>query len=171
MSRVYSVVFDQVSAASAQDLICIYSAATAKFVRLLRVVIGATDVTIPTSQMMAVKIVLLSGTVTAGSAGTSATPQKADPGDVAATVTARVNDTTGASGTTTSTPYESSFHAYNGLDESFTADAANPAAGKIEMVGTAAAGSAGSTAICVKLENAGTGTIHLNGTAWFEEAG
>jgi hypothetical protein len=173
MARVYVVQFDQVAVSAAQDLFCIYSAAVTagKAARLMRVVVSATDTTIPTTQMLAVQVKLLTGTVTAGSAGSAATPQKVDNGDPAATYTARVNDTTPASGTTTQIVYDGGFHAYNGFDESFFADGANPKGAQPTIVGALAAGSAGSAAIQVSLKNATTGTIHLSGSAWFEEIG
>jgi hypothetical protein len=175
MARIYTVQFDNaLMTAATQSLFTIYNSATIfnKAMRVLRVVISANDATIPTSQMMGIQVKLLTGTLTLGTGGAAATPQKVDQGDPTATFLARVNDlTTVASGTTTNIVYDGGFHVYNGFDESFFSDGSNPRGALPVFIGTAASGSAGSAGISVQVAAGITGTVHLNGTAWVEEIG
>jgi hypothetical protein len=119
MPRRYTVTFEQVSAPAAQDLILIKGGA-GKMLRILRVWVGATNTTAPTAQMVAVRARTLPTSVTNGSGGTAPTPVPMDPGDSAATFTARVNDTTKAvtSGTAT-IAYENGAHIFAGDDHAF----------------------------------------------------
>lgn len=170
MARIYTATFDQVAFAAAQDAFAVIATTTPKAVRLLRVVMNSTDVTIGASQMIDVQILnFIGATITAGSGGTTPTIQKVDNGDASATgFTVAANNTTGATTTgTTQIVYDGAFHAYNGMDESFAVDGSNPRGAAPLMV--QAAVNAGS--IIVRLKNAPTGTIHLSGTIWIEEAG
>jgi hypothetical protein len=170
MARIYVGQTDQVAVSAAQDLWAIIATTTPKSVRLLRCVISASDVTIPTSQMIAIQIVLFTGaTITAGSGGTTPTAQKVDNGDPSNTgFTLAANNTTGATTTgTTNIVYDGGFHAYNGFDESFVVDGSNARGAMPIFVQSAA--NAGS--ILVRVKNAPTGTIHLSSTVWVEEAG
>jgi hypothetical protein len=90
MGRVYTVNFASVAVSTAQDLITIFTGA--KAVRLHSAVIGQT--TAATVGNLAVSIKRLPATVTAGSGGTTPTPQPVSPNDTAATITAHANDTT-----------------------------------------------------------------------------
>ena len=170
MSRIYIGQFDQVAFSAAQDAWAIIATTTPKSVRLLRCVISASDVTIPTSQMIGLQILLFTGaTITAGSGGTTPTIQKADNGDASATgFTLAANNTTGATTTgTTNIIYDGGFQSYNGFDECFMVDGSNlRGAMPIFVQSNANAGS-----IIVRLKNAPTGTIHLSSTVWVEEAG
>lgn len=96
--RTYSVRFAAVSVAAVQDLIGIYCGASMG-IELHGVTIG--QITNTTVQNLAVSIKRLPATVTAGTGGGAGTVRKIDNGDAAATATARINDTTQA--TTSST--------------------------------------------------------------------
>ncbi len=98
MSRVYSIEFAGVAVSAVQDLLAIYTGAS-KAARLHSMVLG--QITGTTVANLRVSLKRLPPTVTSGSGGTAPTPQLLNPGDAAATVTARANDTTQA--TTTGT--------------------------------------------------------------------
>jgi len=170
MARIYVGQFDNVVVSAAQDLFAIIATTTPKSVRLLRCVISAGDSTIPTSQMVRVQIALFTGvTITAGSGGTVPTAQKTDNGDAANTgFTLAANNTTQATTSgTTNIVFDGGFHIYNGFDESFFADGSNPR-GALPIFVQAAA-NAGS--IIIRTASTMSGTVHLNGTVWVEEAG
>jgi hypothetical protein len=170
MARIYMGSFKNVAVSAAQDFLTIIATTTPKSVRLLRFTLSSTDTTIATSQMFSVEVALFTGaTITAGSGGTTPTANKADNGDPAAVgFTLAANNTTQATTTgTTNIVYEGGFHVYNGLDESFVVDGSNPRAAMPIFVQSAA--NAGS--IIVRTTNTPTGTIHLSGTVWVEEAG
>lgn len=92
-SRAYSIQFNNVTVAALQDLIALYCGANMAC-ELHGFTIG--QVTGTTVQNLRFSIKRLPATVTSGSGGSVATPQKILRGDVAATATARVNDTTQA---------------------------------------------------------------------------
>jgi hypothetical protein len=89
--RFYTVNITDVAVSAAQDLIGILATSGMAF-KLWRVELGQRTLT--SWEAKTIKIIRNPVTVTAGSAGTSATPQKMNSGDAAATVTARINDTT-----------------------------------------------------------------------------
>ena len=91
--RAYTVEFQNVSVSAVQDLIAAYCGASMA-IECHGFVIG--QITGITVQNLRVTLKRLPVTVTPGSVGTAATPQKMERGDVAATFTARVNDTTQA---------------------------------------------------------------------------
>lgn len=91
--RVYSVQFSGVTASAIQDLIAVYCGASMA-VELHGIVIGQITGTSVANLRISVK--RLPATVTAGSGGSAATPQKIERGDAAATATARTNDDTQA---------------------------------------------------------------------------
>lgn len=94
MGRIYRVTFANVSVSAAQDLVGIIGA-TGKVCRLLRAWANVVQTTAPTDQQLRFRVRVLPATVTAGSGGSAATTAKTDPGDAAASFTARTNDTTG----------------------------------------------------------------------------
>jgi hypothetical protein len=170
MARIFTGSFKNVAVSAAQDLFAIIATTTPKSVRLLRCVLSATDTTIPTSQMFSIEVALFTGaTITAGSGGTTPTANKPDSGDSAAVgFTLAANNTTQATTTgTTNIVYEGGFHVYNGFDESFVVDGSNPRGALPIFVQSAV--NAGS--IIVRTTNTATGTVHLSGTVWVEEAG
>lgn len=117
MSRIYTVSFENVSVAAAQDLIQIKGASN-KMLRILRRWVGATDTTAPTQQMLRLRERFLPATVTDGSGGSTPTPVKHDAGDAAATFTALANSTTPASSSGSAVVlYTAGVHVFNGFDD------------------------------------------------------
>jgi hypothetical protein len=170
MARIYTGSFKNVAVTAAQDLFAVIATTTPKSVRLLRCVLSSTDTTIPTSQMFSIEVVLFTGaTITAGSGGSTPSANKVDNGDPSATgFTLAANNTAQATTTgTTNIVYEGGFHAYNGFDESFVVDGSNPRGATPIFVQSAV--NAGS--IIVRTTNTMSGTIHLSGMVWVEEAG
>jgi hypothetical protein len=100
MPRDYTVTFEKVSASAVQDLFQIIGA-SGKMLRIVSFEINDVDTTAPTDQQLALRSRFLPATVTNGSGGSAPTPQKTDPGDAAASFTAKANSTTQA--TTNST--------------------------------------------------------------------
>lgn len=155
MARRYSVNFTAVTVSAAQDLISI-TGATGKMCRIIRVSVGIAATTLSTAQGLEIRCRFLPATVTAGSGGGSATPQKMDPGDAAASFTARINDTTPATTSGTAIVLESNgCHIYSGFDYQFPTP---PVVGPSE-------------AFVFELLNTVTGTVVLSGTAIVEEIG
>jgi hypothetical protein len=155
MPRQYKVTFEDVSVSAAQDLLQIKGAA-GKMLRILRVWAGATDTTIPTSQMLKYRCRFLPVTVTDGSGGSTPTPQKVDNGDAAATFTALANNTSKATTNgTAATIEEGSAHVYSVYDQSFL---------RPPPVGP-------SQSLVFELLSTPSGTLHLSGGADVEEVG
>ncbi len=91
MGRVYTVSFEDVAVAATQDLINLTATANMAF-EVLRVEFGQRGLT--AWEAKPIRFRRMPATVTAGSGGSAATPQPVNKNDAAATVTARVNDTT-----------------------------------------------------------------------------
>lgn len=89
--RFYTVSITDVAVSATQDLIAILATANMAF-KLWRIELGQRTLT--TWEAKTIKIIRNPVTVTAGTGGTAATPQKMNNGDAAATVTARINDIT-----------------------------------------------------------------------------
>lgn len=116
MPRVYTAGFKNVTISAVQDLISL-KGSTGKTCKLNRLHLQMNDTTIQTAQGLRLNVKYASATFTAGSGGSAPTPRPYDPGDAAASFTARVNDTT--QGTTSGafvdiTP--SGGHNYGGFD-------------------------------------------------------
>lgn len=155
MPRLYTVQFQNVSVAAAQDLFQILGAA-GKMLRVIRVEVSNTDTSLATSQMLSFSGVFLPATVTTGSGGSAATPQKVDPGDAQPSFTAMVNNTTPATTSgSAAIVWSGAQHIYNGLDETFQ----HPV-----LVGPG-------EGFLLKLLSTVSGTVHLSGTIWCEELG
>ena len=155
MARRYRVTFEQVAVSAAQDVFEI-KGASGKMLRILRMAVGATDTSVPTSQMLALRARFLPATVTDGSGGSTPTPQKIDPGDAAASFTALVNNTTKATTNGTAvTLEENSCHVQAGWDYWFPTP---PIVGPSE-------------AFVFELLSTVSGTVHLSGTMEVEEIG
>lgn len=155
MARRYVVSFENVTVSAAQDLISV-KGSTGKSIRLISVKVGATDTTLPTAQMLQLRVQFLPVTVTAGSGGGAATPRLLDPGDSAAAATARINDTTPATSSGTAvTIHTAGVHIYAGEDYTFPAP---PVAGLNQQ-------------FSYGLLSTVTGTVHLSGNLEFEELG
>lgn len=111
-SRPYSIEFTGVSVSAVQDLLTAYCGASMA-IEVHGVVIG--QITGTTVQNLKISIKRLPTTVTAGSGGSAPTPQPMMAGDVAATFTARTNDTVQATTNgTASLLHEDVFNTVNG---------------------------------------------------------
>lgn len=155
MFRTYTVSTTNVSVSAAQDLALILGA-TGKMCRLRRVECGATNTTAPTSQQLSFRCRFLPATVTAGSGGTTPTPQKNDPGNAAASFTAHANDTTPASTNSTAVLlWSGTANVLAGLDYSFL---------EPPLIGP-------SEAVTFELLSTVTGTVNLSITVTVEEMG
>ncbi len=157
MARLYTVNFEAVSVSAVQDLIQIIGA-SGKILKIRGVKVGATNTTIPTAQMLDLRCRFLPATVTNGSGGSSPTPQKLDPGDAAASFTAKANNTTQA--TTSGTAvllFTWGVHIYAGLDVQFASD-------QCPVVGP-------SESFTFELQSTVTGTVSLSGQVTVEELG
>ncbi len=157
----YTVPFEAVAVTAAQDLISILTAAQ-KPVRILRYWVGATDTTIPTSQMLSLRARLATATVTLGSGGSVVTAVKIGSQSApAAGFTAHTNDPTGTKATTSGAFFiqdEQSCHIYNGYDSAV--QAREP----IEVPANAAG-------FVFELLSTVSGTVHLSGGIDVEEIG
>src|ERR1044071_994781 len=89
--RLYTVQFNNVSISAAQDLFGLLATANMAF-KVHWIELG--QKTLTSWEAKEVQLIRNPATVTVGSGGTAPTPQKVNNGDAAATVTARVNDTT-----------------------------------------------------------------------------
>jgi hypothetical protein len=158
MARIYRQSFEGVLVSAAQDLIFIPGSTAGKLVKILRRAVGATDTTIPTSQMLQLRERFLPATVTAGTGGTTgATPVKNDPGDATCGITtAGTNNTTKA--TTSGTAvilWENGVHIFNGFDD--------PVLNPYPI--------ANGEAYVFELLSVVSGTVHLSGYVEFSEEG
>jgi hypothetical protein len=158
MGKKCTVTFENVAVSAAQDLISIKAAST-KPIRILRYWVGATDTTLPTSQMLNLRARSATATLTAGSGGGAATPIAIDvTNTTTVSATARKNDTTGA---TTSGAFtivdEQGVHVYNGYDSAI--QGRDPV--DIPISG----------GFVWELLSTPTGTLHLSGGVDFEEVG
>jgi hypothetical protein len=120
MPREYTVVFTGVVVAAAQDLFQVIGA-SGKIVKIKRIALADIDTTVPTAQNLELRCRFLPATVTNGSGGSAPTPQPMDPGDAAASFTAKANSTTKATTNATAVVlYSGGCRIESGLDYSFT---------------------------------------------------
>jgi hypothetical protein len=155
MPREYEVTFEDVAVSAAQDLLQI-KGGTGKMLRILSVNVGSTDTTAPTSQQIKLRCRFLPTTVTDGSGGTTPTPAAIDPGDAAATFTAKANNTTKATTSGTAVVLkEAGAHIAAGWEWGFI---------KPPVVGP-------SQSFVFELLSTVSGTVHLSGGATVEEIG
>lgn len=159
MGRIYTVATEAVSLATTpQDLIEIIGAA-GKIVKIRRVHFGATDTTLPTAQMLDLRCQFLGATVTNGTGGSSPSAKPVDPGDAAASFTAKANNSTtqASSSGTTNTLQVWGVHIYAGLDFTFPSNA-QPTIGPSE-------------AFVFSLQSTLSGTVHGTSLIEVEEIG
>ena len=155
--RIYTVETTNVSVAAAQDL-CQVIGAAGKIVRVRRVFVGATNTTLVTAQALSLNATFLPATVTNGSGGSSPTFKPLDPGDAAASVTAKANNTTPATTNGTAVVLQAwGVHIFAGLDFTFPADA-RPVIGPSES-------------FVFGLLSTVTGTVNLSMVVEVEETG
>ena len=154
MGRIYKVTFENVTTSAAQDLVAAYGA-SGKMCKLRRVWAECYTAT-PTSQNLGYRVRFLPATVTPGTGGGAATPQKTDQGDASATFTARINDTSKATTTGTASIFEEgAAHILAGYDKSFEAPLTFGA----------------STAVVFELLSTPSGSVALSGGVEVEEIG
>ncbi len=111
--RLYAVTVDAVAVSAAQDIVNLTATAGMAF-KVHSVYLG--QKTLTTAEMKQVRCRRFPATVTAGSGGSAATPRPLINGDPAATVTSRINDTTGmTTGGTAVLLYADVWHFLNGL--------------------------------------------------------
>lgn len=155
MPRTYAVSFEEVAATAAQDLVQVNGAA-GKMLKILSVAVAMADTSPPVNQQFAIRCRFLPATVTNGSGGSSPTPQPFDPGDAAASFTAKANNTSKA--TTSGTAailLEDSSNSFAGYLYTFP---------RPPLVGP-------SEGFVFELLNAPIGSPHLSGTVLVEEQG
>lgn len=96
MPRVYSVEFSNVSVSAIQDMLAIYAGPSMAF-EIHSLQVGQTTAT--TVGNLQISVRRITANVVTGTGGTAVTPQQVESwNDAAATVTARANDTTKATG-------------------------------------------------------------------------
>jgi hypothetical protein len=155
MPRTYAVTFEEVACSAAQDLIQI-NGASGKMLRILRQFVSMTDTSPPTNQQFALRSRYLPATVTNGSGGSSPTPQPFDPGDAAASFTAKANSTSKATTNgTASILEENGCNSFAGYDYMFS---------RPPVIGP-------SEAFVFELLSSPVGTPHVSGGVWVEEMG
>lgn len=157
MGRIYTVTFDNVSVAAAQDLIQVLGA-SGKICKILREWVNCTDTSGLTSQQIYGRSRYLPATVTNGSGGSTPTPRKRDQGDAAATFTAFANNTTPATSNATAVEVNNwGVNSLGGYDWSYSK-------GKEPTVNV-------STAFTFELLSTVSGTVHMSGGVEVEEIG
>lgn len=151
--RIYSVSFNGVSVSAVQDLLAVYAGLSMAF-EVHSIQIG--QVTQTAVEAVRISLNRLPATVTSGSGGTAPTPQKLANSDAAATITARVNDTTQATTNGTSaTLLADTFNLVNGYQWIFPPDD-RPVCGP-------------SQAIVLSLDSAPAASRTMSGTIIVEE--
>jgi hypothetical protein len=155
MPRTYAVTSEEVAVSAAQDLVQINGAA-GKMLRILSVAAAMTDTSPPTNQQFGLRCRFLPATVSNGSGGSSPTPQPYDPGDAAASFTAKANSTSKATTNgTASTLLEDGANSFAGYQYSFP---------RPPVVGP-------SEAFVFELLGAPNSTVHISTTVIVEEMG
>lgn len=157
MPRRYPVTFERVSVTVAQDLVQVKGAA-GKTLRIISQRCKPADGTLPTAMNLAFRGRFLPATVTDGSGGSSWSGGPYDPGDSAASFTAKLNNTTKA--TTSGTPIvntEGGEHEFNGYEKVYPV-------GEQPVVGP-------SESYVFELLNAPAATAVLSGEVIVEESG
>jgi hypothetical protein len=155
MPRTYRVTFEDVSVSAAQDLVLVVGA-TGKLVRIIKAWVGEGSTTAPTDQQLKLRCRYLPATVTNGSGGGAGALAKLDQGDAAASITARINDTTKATTSGTAVVLdEAGVNVKAGYETYFTQRPTVPA----------------STAFVFELLSTPSGTLKLSGGVEVEEMG
>lgn len=152
--RLYTLDVNGVSVSAVQDLLAVYAGAT-KILAPVSVNIG--QITGTTVANLRVRLRYLPATVTSGSGGSAATPRPYVPGDVAATATGRINDTTQA--TTSGTAVDLWTDQWNTVNGFLWVP---PIIGRPPVIGL-------SGAFIVSLDTAPGSAITVNASVTFEE--
>lgn len=129
MPRLYAITVAAVSVSAAQDLFSL-QAADDHPIEIVGIDLGQTSST--TQENIGVSIIR--GHTSVGSGGTSATPVPADPGDAAASFTARINDTTVASAGSAVTLLTSAWNLLAGYAQWWHDPETRPQAGQASLL-------------------------------------
>lgn len=155
MPRDYTIEFEKVSVSAAQDLFQI-NGASGKMVQLISFNCDDVDTTAPQDQQLVFRCRFLPATVSNGSGGSTPTPQKVDPGDANASLTALCNNTSKATTNGTAVViWEGGANVKAGIEKFFPA---KPLIGPSE-------------AVVIELITAPATTLTMSGTAWVREYG
>jgi hypothetical protein len=157
MGRRYTVSTDNVAISAVQDLMQVKGAA-GKILKIRFCRFKNVDTTLPAGQMLRFRNRYLPATVTDGSGGSSPTPVPMDPGNAAASFTAKANDTTQASSSGTAVVLSpGGEHIQNGYERVW-------ALGDEPVIGP-------SESFTFELESTTNGTIHGSTEVGVEEMG
>jgi 5-deoxy-D-glucuronate isomerase len=149
----YTVQCNNVAVSAVQDIIAAFSGAS-RVIKVHGVQLGANGQT--TVGNYRIRLVHYAATVTAGSGGSTPTPQKTNPNDAAASFTAHTNDTTPAtSSTATNTIFSDEFNPINGF---YWQPPFRDAAPEATI----------SEAMVLSLDSI-SGSLNVNATMWVEE--
>jgi hypothetical protein len=151
--EIFTITCDNVAATASQDILAAYAASTKKL-RLLAVELAANGQTTVGNYPLSLRY--LASTVTHGTGGTAVTPNNVNPTGAAASFTARANDFTHATSSTTVVVVATQFNPING----YYWQAPTPVGDepKAELNG----------AFILSLESI-TGTLNLSATMWLRE--
>lgn len=157
MARRYSVVFENVAVAAAQDFFEI-TPADDKPIRILGFTIANVGGTADAgdAQEELLRIEVIRGHTVSGSGGTAPTAVPLDPNDTAAGFTAEVNNTTIANTGTTTIPFVDGFNVRIPYSMFFTPET--------QIEATQA-----NTTICLRLLSTPADSITMSGTLFIEE--
>lgn len=153
MGRMYTIQTNNVSVSAVQDILAAYSSAS-RVIKVHGVQMGANGQT--TVGNYRIRLLHLAATVTTGSGGSAPTPQKVNPNDAAAALTARANDTTQAtSNSATNVIFSDEFNPINGY---YWQPPFRDAAPEATI----------SEAFSLSLDSI-SGSLNVNATMWIEE--
>lgn len=158
MSGIYTVSFEKVSVAAAQDLFALVAHASKQCVLVgfeLAVAGVAADAGDAQEELLGVRI--RSGQTVAGSGGSAPTPVNVDGSGGAAGFTARANDTTIANTGTIINHWQGAFNSRVGLDKPLTESQ--------QLIFGAG------RRLTIELIDTPTDAILVSGTAWVQEIG
>lgn len=159
MSVIATVSFENVSVSAAQDLIAVVAHSARPLVLLgFELAVGGGTADAGDAQEELLNLRIRSGQTTAGSGGAAATPVNVEPTAGTPGFTARVNDTTQASGGTIVTHWAGAMNNRVGIDKSALAE--------FQQIVIAAG-----RRLTIELTTAPADAISLSGTAWFQELG
>lgn len=159
MSRMYSVVFDNVSVSAAQDLFELTPADDKPILihgLILSNVGGTADAGDAQEELL--RLSIIRGFTTSGSGGSAPTPAPVVPNDGAAGFTAEVNNTTVANTGTTTTQYCDGWNIRIPYQQFWTPE-------------TRPMATQGNTTIVVRLVTAPADAVSCSGTLYVEELG
>lgn len=116
MSRIYTVIFDNVAVTAAQDLYELLAGSANPIVLHRLTLTQNSEIGDAQDEQLRVTIKRVTGAPTSGSGGSAPTPRPVDQGDAAAAFTAEVNNTTQLSGGTSVTLHSEAWNVRAGMD-------------------------------------------------------